>query len=139
MKIKPLIKKADGRYDLADVPEKINEIIDLLNNSFITQDTDIFEVSNSLVPINCDRLTPFDNEATALQAIQKTNIFEPKGLYDDIKCPHCGGKYFKIGASMRTCVYYPPIIKDGVNINPDRNTTTTEYHCLECGKDWIEK
>lgn len=107
MKIKPLIKKADGRYDLADIPEKINEIIDLLNNSFITQDVD-------------------------------TAISEPKGLYDDIKCPHCGGKYFKVGASMRTCVYYPPIIKDGVNINPDRNTTTTEYHCLECGKSWVE-
>jgi hypothetical protein len=35
-----------------------------------------------------------------------------------------------------TCVYYPPIYKDGVNINPDRNTCTTHCTCLNCGKEF---
>jgi hypothetical protein len=31
-----------------------------------------------------------------------------------------------------TAMYYPPIYKDGVNINPDRNISTTVCLCLEC-------
>lgn len=178
MKFKKLVKKADGRYDLAEVPEKINEIIDFLNDSFITNDhdcTDIGElvsltesftdedfkladshckvetlatghtststdkfISGDNLLLTCDRLQPFKNECVTLQAIQDNNIHKPKGLYDDIKCPHCGEKYFTVGASMTTAVYYPPIYKDGININPDKNTTTTTYHCLACNKDWTE-
>jgi hypothetical protein len=42
---------------------------------------------------------------------------------------------------MSTCtaVYYPPVWKDGVNINPDRNTTTTKAHCYECNYDFVIK
>jgi len=50
-----------------------------------------------------------------------------------IKCPSCGESYFMEGISTTTAVYYPPIWKDGVNVNPDRNTTTTQYKCLNCG------
>lgn len=65
-------------------------------------------------------------------------------LYDDvksdfrgnIKCPHCGKSYYMENYSMCTAVYYPPIYKDGVNINPDRNTTTTYCTCMNCGKDF---
>ena len=54
-------------------------------------------------------------------------------------CPKCNKSYYSIGTSSRTLMYFQPIIKDGVNINPDRNVTTTEYHCEECGENWIEK
>ena len=37
---------------------------------------------------------------------------------------------------MRTAAYYQPILKDGVNINPDMNITTTEAHCGECHYDF---
>ena len=51
-------------------------------------------------------------------------------------CPHCGESYYRENYSMTTCVYYPPIYKDGVNINPDRNKTTTYCTCMNCGKDF---
>ena len=56
-----------------------------------------------------------------------------------IKCPHCGASHYSEGPSMRTAVYYPPIWKDGINVNPDRNVTTTEAHCYECNYDFIIK
>ena len=56
-----------------------------------------------------------------------------------IKCPHCGASHYSEGPSMCTAVYYPPIWKDGVNTNPDMNTTTTEAHCCECHYDFVIK
>jgi hypothetical protein len=38
--------------------------------------------------------------------------------------------------STTTAVYYPPIWKNGVNVNPDRNTTTTYCTCMNCHKDF---
>ena len=52
----------------------------------------------------------------------------------DIKCPKCGQSYFMEKYSVSTAVYYPPIYKDGVNINPDRNITTTVCVCLNCNE-----
>ena len=51
-------------------------------------------------------------------------------------CPHCGESYYMENYSTTTAVYYPPIYKDGVNINPDRNATTTHCTCMNCGKDF---
>ena len=51
-------------------------------------------------------------------------------------CPHCGSDYVRVDYAIKTAAYYPPIYKDGVNINPDRNTITTHYTCLACGKDF---
>lgn len=53
-----------------------------------------------------------------------------------IKCPHCEKSYYKELYSTCTTVYCPPIYKDGVNINPDKNTTTTNCVCLNCGKEF---
>ena len=58
-------------------------------------------------------------------------------MAEPIKCPHCGESYYQEGMSTCTCMYYPPIYKDGVNINPDRNIHTTYCHCLACGKEFI--
>ena len=136
MKIKQLEKDSAGRYDIADIPAKINEIIDFLNSSFITNDPDTVYVSPT---ITVDRLTPLVNEQTA--TIQLDNIEDATrgvGLFDGIKCPKCGAKYFTVGNSYSTCIYYPMIIKDGVNINPERNRLTTSYTCCECGHKWNE-
>ena len=54
----------------------------------------------------------------------------------NIKCPHCGESYYMVKYSYKTAVYYPPIYKDGVNINPDRNTCTTYCECMNCGKEF---
>lgn len=58
------------------------------------------------------------------------------GLSNDIKCPRCGESYYTEEFSTTTCLYYPPIYKDGVNINPDRNQTTRHYRCLNCQKEF---
>ena len=51
-----------------------------------------------------------------------------------IRCPHCGESYYMVNYSECTAMYFPPIYKDGVNINPDRNITTTHCTCMNCGK-----
>lgn len=61
---------------------------------------------------------------------------ESKTLINNRLCPHCGGSYYMENNSMSTCVYYPPIYKNGININPDRNKTTVNCTCLECGKEF---
>ena len=57
----------------------------------------------------------------------------------NIKCPHCGESYYMENGSMSTAMYFVPIYKDGVNINPDRNKTTTYCTCMACGKDFTYK
>lgn len=56
--------------------------------------------------------------------------------YSKIKCPYCNESYYEEGVTAVTDMYYPPIYKDGVNINPDRNSKTTTCHCLNCGKEF---
>ena len=51
---------------------------------------------------------------------------------ETIKCPYCGNSYYTVGYTTTTAMYFPPVIKDGVNINPDRNTSTTSGQCLVC-------
>lgn len=141
MKIKKIEKDSCGRYDLAELPDKINEIIDLLNNSFITQDPNIVyeQVVDNLTSITVDRLTPLSNELATLSIDYDNNIAEGKVLpISNRKCPKCGKSYYTVGHSYSTCVYYQPVYKDGVNINPDRNKSTTSYTCCECGHRWEE-
>ena len=51
-----------------------------------------------------------------------------------IKCPNCGKSYYIEHYSTCTAIYYPPVWKDGVNVNPDKNIHTTVCECLECKK-----
>lgn len=53
-----------------------------------------------------------------------------------IKCPYCNASKYMEGNSFSTACYYPPIYENGVNINPDKNKTTTVCRCLECGKEF---
>jgi len=50
-----------------------------------------------------------------------------------IKCPKCGESYFKENNSVCTAMYFPPVWKNGININPDGNITTTNCVCMVCG------
>lgn len=53
-----------------------------------------------------------------------------------IRCPACGESYYTVLYSMQTAMYYPPIYKNGVNINPDMNTTTITCSCCNCGREF---
>lgn len=50
------------------------------------------------------------------------------------QCPNCNVPTKRSeGMSARTCVHYVPVYdKEGNNNNPDRNVTTTGYHCFNC-------
>jgi len=55
------------------------------------------------------------------------------------RCPECNMSHYKVGHSKRTLAYYPPVIKDGINTNPDRNISTTHCTCKECGCEFTIK
>ena len=49
----------------------------------------------------------------------------------------CDKPTVKIGGGQTTLMYFPAILdKFGNNTNPDRNTTTYDCECLNCGKKW---
>ena len=130
------IDKLEYDCSTSELIDKLNEVIDLLNNSFITNDPG--EIYGSVVDITCDRLTPLSNEVS--HNLQKSMEFEADqfSVYSGIKCPDCNSTHFMVGHSYCTLVNYPPIIKDGININPDRNKSVTTYTCFECGHTWEE-
>lgn len=157
------IKKLKTPVIEYQIVEKINEIIDLLNKSFITDEPDTITTSvtnctvsslndNMCAELTCDTLIPRANEHTSSEleakvlsdAVNLETIFdnmiyevEPNPLTNK-KCPHCGESYWSPRDATITAVYYEPIYKDGININPDRNTVSRTYHCWACGKDWKE-
>lgn len=56
------------------------------------------------------------------------------------QCPYCKKPTKRSGGDgwTTTCVYYPPMYdENGVNTNPDRNTSSTSYSCEECGKSYV--
>lgn len=52
--------------------------------------------------------------------------------------PNCEGDCrFVCGPEMTTMMYYPPVYdKNGVNTNPDGNTSSQEIACVTCKKRW---
>ena len=53
------------------------------------------------------------------------------------ECPREDCKFTIFGGET-TCMGFEPIYdKNGVNINPDRNTTYFTVNCLSCGKMWV--
>lgn len=52
------------------------------------------------------------------------------------RCPQCGESYYMENFGITTAVYYPPIYKDGVNINPDRNKTSVNCTCMNCSTEF---
>lgn len=72
-----------------------------------------------------------DNKTKTTFSIKTEPINAHRG---NVKCPKCGESYYQELYSTSTCIYFPPIYKYGVNINPDRNTTTTHCKCINCGE-----
>lgn len=64
---------------------------------------------------------------------------EYEGLNQFPKHSCSGESMFTEDAGSTTATFYEPIYKDGVNINPDRNTTTSTVTCLTCGQRWEKK
>lgn len=110
-----------------EIIDKINEIIDFLNASCL------MPKPNATIPLeDCTFVSGFCTvEDMTVQAESVTTCANT-----GVKCPHCGESYYTVMYSDSTCVYYPPIYKDGVNINPDRNTTTRHCRCMNCGKEF---
>ena len=52
------------------------------------------------------------------------------------KCPYCNESYYKEGVTTTTLLYYLPVYKEGIDINPNRNKSTTTCHCLNCDKEF---
>ena len=127
-----MIEKLD-KYQTSSmhtVIDKINEIIDFLNDTFLmrVKDGNVLGVCND-TPIFVTGLSMVDDTI-------RSDLESVTTVTSDIKCPYCGESYYTIKESLSTCVYYPPVIKDGVNINPDRNTSTTRCRCLNCQMDF---
>lgn len=116
--------------DIHTVIEKINEIIDFLNDTYLMKQkdgqwglaTDV--VSGVVTDCSIDTTSNLSGDCGVIR------------MSSDTKCPHCGESYFTEVYSMSTAVYHPPIWKDGVNINPDRNERTTHCRCLKCNKEF---
>lgn len=122
MKIQKIAKDSTKIINLTELADKINDIIDVLNKSFITDDPDTINI-------------PYDTSFVTGLSIDN-NMIEGKSILGNIQCPHCGESYYTELYSTSTSVYYPPIYKDGANINPDRNHTTTYCRCLNCNKEF---
>jgi hypothetical protein len=52
------------------------------------------------------------------------------------ECPREDCVFIQSGEMTTLAAYIPTYDKNGVNINPDRNTTTFKVNCLSCGKIW---
>lgn len=52
------------------------------------------------------------------------------------ECPRDDCRFTKLDET-KTCMYFQPIYdKNGMNINPDANTTSFKLNCPSCGKMW---
>lgn len=52
------------------------------------------------------------------------------------ECPRDDCRFLDCGSSSTLVAYIPIYDKNGVNTNPDRNTTTSIFECITCGKRW---
>ena len=126
-----MIKKLD-KYNTSSsyaIIDKINEVIDFLNDTYLMKVKDGHWGS----------VTNVVSGTVEGHHIEVTNALGDCGVIrmsSDTKCPHCGESFFTEMYSMSTAVNYPPIWKDGVNINPDRNQSTTHCRCLKCNKEF---
>lgn len=53
------------------------------------------------------------------------------------ECPREDCRFTHSGGTSTLVAYIPIYDKNGVNINPDANTTTFSVNCSSCGKMWV--
>ena len=130
--------------DFCDIVNKINEIIDFLNDTYLMKVKDGQYITTN---DDCDYThiigsctdSHFVTGLTLVDDIVHDSIDSINSVTtvaSDVKCPHCGVSYYTIKSSESTCMYFAPVMKDGVNINPDRNIHTTHCECLNCHKEF---
>ena len=66
-------------------------------------------------------------------------VYHPVEELHSAKCPYCGESYYMEKYTTTTAMYYPPVYKNGVNINPDRNISTVHCQCMNCGRDFCHR
>lgn len=122
-------ERTSSTYAIID---KINEIIDFLNDTYLMKEKDGQWVT-------WGSPTYVTSGVVEGHQIKLTNALGDCGaiyMSSDTKCPHCGESFYTEMRSWTTLAGYPPIYKDGVNINPDRNKSTTHCKCLKCNKEF---
>lgn len=143
------IDKNDRIHGLSTytIIDKINEIIDFLNSTYLMDVADGILGRTTISSYDCVEQCPPDTIPSVF--VTGLSVIDDNVLHDDIdtirsrtaiasdaKCPHCGVSYYTIKSSESTCMYFAPVMKDGVNINPDRNIHTTHCECLNCHKEF---
>lgn len=59
-------------------------------------------------------------------------MFQNPNVSCDLNC-----RFSEIGPAQTTLAYYTPIYdKNGINVNPDGNTTSGSIGCSTCSKQW---
>lgn len=57
--------------------------------------------------------------------------------YEKIECPVCKQKRIIETYSETTTLYCPPVYdENGVQVNRNKNRTTTYYRCAKCGNEF---
>lgn len=114
--------------------DKVNEIVDFLNGTYLMKVKD----GQNVIVDGCvnDRIDTFLTGLSVSNDGSLYNAIDGPALTGGATCPHCGKSYYTEMYSASTAVYYPPVYKDGVNINPDMNKSTTHCRCLSCNKEF---
>ena len=55
------------------------------------------------------------------------------------ECPREDCRFIDHPGTSTLAYYFPIYDKNGVNINPDMNVSTSSLECLTCGKKWKRK
>lgn len=139
-----MIEKLD-KYSTSStyaIIDKINEIIDFLNDTYLMRQKDAKYISIAdgsdcvYVPGVCTDALPFITGLSMVDDTAQSDLEFVTTVTSDIKCPHCGESFYTETSSWTTLAGYPPIYKDGVNINPDQNKSVTHCKCLKCNKEF---
>ena len=107
-----MIEKLNGNDSIVIMMNKINEIVDFLNATY------------------------FMDKEENKTIMSSTNLTIDTSL-SNVKCPCCKESHYMELYNITTAVCCPPIYKDGLNINEDKNFSTTKYQCLSCGKEFF--
>ena len=123
-----MIEKIDTQrstYSGKMIIDKINEIIDFLNNTYLmrVKDGNVISDDNTMLSLTSEGLN-----------IPEATFHEYNA--SGVKCPHCGASHYLEMYHTVTAVNYPTIYKDGEYVNSGHNTQTTRCQCLECGKEF---
>lgn len=96
-----------------------------------TISTDVITSDNTAVVIGTER-TNLKVTGVNSEFLSAKSSYESSSIYDGIECPNCHSRHFYVKGGYVTAMYFQPEIKDGVDINPDRNIHTEEFECCEC-------